>query len=87
MFGATFNLNLYTCQNSVIFGTLKDASLWINSLASNNCFNHRNVLQNGINILSKMVIHFFVEKLKILYTSDQTILFKFHQHVVQILFK
>ena len=29
--------------------------------------------------------HFFVEKLKILFSSDHTILFKFNQHVVQIL--
>ena len=28
---------------------------------------------------------FFVKKLKILYTLDHPILFKFHQHVVQIL--
>ena len=27
---------------------------------------------------------FFVKKLKILYTLDHSILFKFHQHVVQI---
>ena len=30
---------------------------------------------------------FFVKKLKILYTFDHTILFRFHQHVVQILIK
>ena len=30
---------------------------------------------------------FFVKKLKIFYTLDHTILFRFHQHVVQILIK
>ena len=31
-----------------------------------------------------LTINFFVKKLKILYSLDHTILFKFHQHVVQI---
>ena len=44
------------------------------------------VFQNSVNTLPKMVNHFFfVKKLKILYSLDHTILFKFHQHVVQIL--
>ena len=30
---------------------------------------------------------FFAENLKILYISDYTILFKFHQHIVQMLIK
>ena len=34
---------------------LKDDSLQINSLAFNNCFSYRNVFQNGVNALSKMV--------------------------------
>ena len=42
----------------LIFGTLKDDSLWFNVLASNNCFSHRNVFQNGVNTLSKIVNHF-----------------------------
>ena len=28
------------------------------SIASSNCFSHRNVFQNGVNTLSKMVNHF-----------------------------
>ena len=36
-----------------MFGKLKDDSLWINSIAWNNCISHRNVFQNGINALSK----------------------------------
>ena len=31
-------LSLVTCWSTVMFGTLKDDSLWINILASNNCF-------------------------------------------------
>ena len=54
MLGATFNL----VTRAAIFGTLKDDSLKINSLASNNCFSHRNVFQNGVNTLSKIVNHF-----------------------------
>ena len=37
MFGATFNLRVRT---NVIFGTLTDGSLEINSLALNNCFSY-----------------------------------------------
>ena len=48
-------------------------------------FCYRNFFQNGINALSKMVFKnlVFVKKLKILCSLDNTILFKFHQHVVQ----
>ena len=45
----------YTCRITVIFGTLEDGSLEINSLALNNCFSYRHVFQNGVNALSKMV--------------------------------
>ena len=38
----------YRYQTNVIFGTLKDGSLPINSLALNNCFSCRNVFQNGV---------------------------------------
>ena len=48
----------YTCRSAVIFRTLKDDSLWINILASNNCFSYRNIFQNGVNTLSKLVNHF-----------------------------
>ena len=39
-----------------MFGTLKDGSLEINSLALNNCFSYRNIFQNDVNALSKMVL-------------------------------
>ena len=51
MFRATFNL---VKRTTIIFRTPKD-SLSINSLASNNCFSNRNVFQNGVNFLFKMV--------------------------------
>ena len=44
----------YMCRITVIFGTLKDGSLLINILASNNCFSYRNIFQNGVNTLSKI---------------------------------
>ena len=53
MFGASFNL--VTCRTTVIFGTLKDGSLYVDIVASNYCFSHRKVFQNGVNTLSKMV--------------------------------
>ena len=52
------------CRTTIIFGTLKDDSLKINSLALNNCFSHRNIFQNGINTLSKMVNHFLSKSSK-----------------------
>ena len=53
MFGET--LPDYTCQTNVYFRPLKDGSLHINSLAFEYCFSHRNVFQDGINALSKMI--------------------------------
>ena len=38
-------------------------------------------------LCQKLLTIFFVKKHKILYVSDHTILFKFHQRVVQILIK
>ena len=63
-----------------MFGTLKDGSLEINSLALNHCFSHINAFQNGVNALSKMGLkaRFFVKKLKISCSLDHSILFKFH---------
>ena len=49
---------VYMCRTTVIFITLKDGSLQINSLASNNCFSYINVFQNDANALSKMINHF-----------------------------
>ena len=45
----------FTCRIIVIFGTLKDGSLLINTLASKICFSYRNMFQNGFNALSKIV--------------------------------
>ena len=44
----------FTCRITVIFGTLKDESLLINTLASNICFSYRNMFQNGVDALSKI---------------------------------
>ena len=75
----------------MIFVTLKDSSLKINSSPFNNCFSYRNALQNGNNALSKIVFKktrfFLVKKLKIVYISDSMIWFKFRQHVVQMRIK
>ena len=65
MFGATFNLvtHVATCRTAIIFGTLKDDSLLINTLTSNNCLCHCNVFQIGVNPFSKMVDpDFFAKK-------------------------
>ena len=51
----------YTCRITVIVGTLKDGSLLINNLASNNCLSFRN-FQNGADDLSKIVDVFFLSK-------------------------
>ena len=45
----------FTCRITVIFGTLKDGSLLINTLASNIFFNYRNIFQNGVDALPKIV--------------------------------
>ena len=58
MFGAVFNQVTQSCRATVIFGTMKDDSLSINTLASNNWLCHRNVFQNGVNAVSKMADHF-----------------------------
>ena len=49
-----------------MFGTLKDGSLEINSLALKNCFSHRKIFQNGVNRLSKMVL-----KTRVVYQSSK----------------
>ena len=48
-----------------------------------------NLYQTDVNTLSKTINHYWKKKkkLKSLYSSDHTILFKFYQHVVQILIK
>ena len=45
----------FTCRITAIFGTLKDGSLLINTLGSNICFSYRNMFQNGVDALSKIV--------------------------------
>ena len=49
MFDATFNI-VNTWWTTVMFGTLKDGSLQIDSLALNNCFSYRNVFQNSVKV-------------------------------------
>ena len=54
----------FTCRIIVIFGTLKDGSLLINILASNICFSYRNMFQNGVDALSKIVDAFLSKSSK-----------------------
>ena len=58
-----------TCRITVIFGTLKDGSLLINTLASNICFSYRNMFQNRWRFV-KNSWRLFVKKLKILSSLD-----------------
>ena len=53
-----------TCRITVIFGTLKDGSLLINTLASNICFSYRNMFQNGIDAFVKIVDAFLSKSSK-----------------------
>ena len=56
MFGAFLTWLHVSDYRSLVFWTLKDTSLKINSLAlNNNFFSHRNGLQNGVNALPKTV--------------------------------
>ena len=54
----------FTCRITVIFGTLKDGSLLINTLASNICFSSGNIFQNGVDTLSKIVDAFLSKSSK-----------------------
>ena len=54
----------FTCWITVIFGTLKDESPLINTLASNICFSYRNMFQNGVDALSKIVDAFLSKSSK-----------------------
>ena len=54
----------FRCRITVIFGTLKDGSLLINTLASNICFSYRNMFQNGVDALSKIVDAFLSKSSK-----------------------
>ena len=54
----------FTCQITVIFGTLKDGSLLINILASNMCLSYRKMFQNDVDALSKIVDAFLSKSSK-----------------------
>ena len=54
----------FTCRITAIFGTLKGGSLLINTLASNICFSYRNMFQNGVDALSKIVDAFLSKSSK-----------------------
>ena len=54
----------YTCRNTIYFVTLKVDSLFILYLGSNNCLNHRNLFQNGVNFFLKMVHQFLPKSCK-----------------------
>ena len=54
----------FTCRITVNFGTLKDGSLLISTLASNICFSYRNKFQNGVDALSKIVDAFLSKSSK-----------------------
>ena len=56
MFGASFNL--------MIFGKVKDDSLSIHAIALNHCLCHRNVFENGVNTISKIIYHFLLKSSK-----------------------
>ena len=45
----------FTCRITVIFGTPKDGSLLINTLATNICFSYIYMFQIGVDALSKIV--------------------------------
>ena len=66
MFGATFHL--FTHVELPLFLKRRKMVVWksIVSLALNNCFSYRNVFQNGVNSLSKMIekTWFFVKSSK-----------------------
>ena len=58
-----FKLGL-TCRITVIFVILEDKSLLINTLALNICFSYRNMFQNGVDALSKIVDAFLSKSSK-----------------------
>ena len=55
----------FRCWITVIFGTLKDGSLLINTLASKIWFSYRNMFQNGVDALSKRVDAFLSKSSKL----------------------
>ena len=72
------------------FGTVKDGSLLIHSLASFSCFTYKNLFQTGTNDMAKMLYIIndcLAKKLNTLCCVDHPILFKFHQLVAKIFLK
>ena len=77
----------FTCRITIIFGTLKDGSLLINTLASNICFSYRNMFQNGVDALSKIVDAFLSKSSKFYLVRIIRKIFKFCKPVAQTLIK
>ena len=72
------NLKLgFTCRITVFFGTLKDGSLLINTLASNICFKLQKHVPKWRRRFVKNSWRLFVKKLKILSSLDYPKMFKF----------
>ena len=80
MFGATFNL--VTRQTTVSFGTLKDGSLQINSLALNNKRRPK-WHQRFVIVLNP----YFVKRRSISGCLNHRILFKFYENVEPLFFR
>ena len=55
--GSAVLTTTYRCQNTVIYGIMKDRSLLIHSLAPLNCFTYRNLFQNGVNDMGKIMVN------------------------------
>ena len=85
MIGATFKLVTRVGLSTVIFGTLKEGILQIDSSTITIVSATETSSKMASTLFSKMVLKtcfFPVEKLKLLCSLDHMILFKFHQHVV-----
>ena len=61
---AVIHKTVRVCHVYCNFRTLKDGSLLINTLASNICFSYRNMFQNGVDGLSKIVDAFLSKSSK-----------------------
>ena len=55
----------------MIFRTMKNDSLSINTIASKSCLCHRNVFQNGPNSFLKVIVHSYI-LYQVLYEFVQT---------------
>ena len=70
-----------------MFGTLKDDIVFELIVEHKTIVSVTETFSKMVSMLCQNGEQFLVKKLKILYTLDHTILFKFHQHVGQILIK